>query len=172
MSRGLPDQFDIWRLVAGRRCFSGSLRLAELVRLRESLAQPDGEVEYSLEFDVDELEQAYAELLVQGGLPLLCQRTLETYRQPVSIRMRLGLIRREEQEAALPPGYEPFLVPADGMVSLAELIEDELILALPLVPVRTGSGGTADEGSEEPEQAPGDETRPNPFAVLKGLRLQ
>ncbi len=169
MSRGLPDQIDIWRLVAGRRCFSGSLPLAELTRLRESLASEAGVVEYTLDFDVDELEQPYAELVVQGELPLVCQRTLEAYRQPISIRMRLGLIRREEQETALPPGYEPCLVPPDGLVSLAELIEDELILALPLVPVRSESSENAVAAESVAEEEAG---KPNPFAVLKGMRLQ
>lgn len=167
MSRDLPDQIDIWRLVAGRRCFSGSLSLVELTRLRDSLAPQDGVVEYALEFDVDELDQPYAELQVQGELPLVCQRTLETYRQPVAIRLRLGLIRREEEEAALLPGYEPFLVPSDGLVSLPELIEDELILALPLVPVRSEG-----EFAAEPQEDAEADDRPNPFAVLKGLRLK
>lgn len=167
MSRGLPDQIDVWRLVAGRRCFSGSLPLVELVRLRDSLAEQSGEVEFALEFDVDDFGQAFAELRVHGELPLLCQRTLEVYRQPVSVQTRLGLIRREEQEVELLPGYEPCLVPPDGMVSLTELIEDELILALPLVPARADSGADAPEAQESR-----DEARPNPFAVLKGLRLQ
>jgi uncharacterized protein len=166
MSRDLPDQIDIWRMVSGRRCFAGELSLSALPRLRSSLAEQDGSVSFELEFDTDEFDQAYAEMRVRGELPLVCQRTLEVYRQPVAVSMRLGLITREEQEAALPPGYEPFLVPADGLVAPADLIEDELILALPLVPARPES--VVAERVDDGEAA----ERPNPFAALKSLRLQ
>lgn len=153
-------------MVTGRRCFTGRLGLQALTRLRDSLAHADGEVGYSLEFDTDGFDQPYVEVRASGELPLVCQRTLEVYLQPVSVSQRLGLIRREEQEAELPPGYEPLLVPADGMVVLADLVEDELILALPLVPARAGGSG-----EEQDRSTPRDE-RPNPFAALKSLKLQ
>lgn len=165
MSRGLPDQVDVWRMVSGRRCFSGHIALADLPRLRDSLAHQDATVAYELAFDIDEFDQAFVELLVQGELPLICQRTLEVYRQPVTVSLRLGLIRREDQEAALPPGYEAYVVPPDGQIALADLIEDELILALPLVPARPDSVTSRDEDDERVERA-------NPFAVLKTMRLQ
>jgi uncharacterized protein len=164
MSRDLPDQIDIWRMVSGRRCFAGQLPLARLPRLRDSLAHADGSIAFELEFDTDEFDQAYVELRVQGDLPLICQRTLDVYRQPVAVGTRLGLITREEQDAGLPPGYEAFLVPADGMVTPADLIEDELILALPLVPARPDS--VVEE--EDVEEA----AKSSPFAALKSLRLQ
>lgn len=165
MSRGLPEQVDVWRMVSGRRCFSGHIPLSELPRLKDSLAHQDGTVAYELEFDIDEFDQAYAELHVQGELPLVCQRTLEVYRQSVAVSLRLGLIRREDEEAALPPGYEAFLVPPDGQVAPTDLIEDELILALPLVPARPDSVVAQDDEDDQAERA-------SPFAVLKTMRLQ
>lgn len=152
-------------MVTGRRCFAGSLTLARLPRLRDSLADMDGSVDFQLEFDTDEFDQAFVEVRAHGDLPLVCQRTLEVYRQPVAISLRLGLIRREEQESALPPGYEAFLVPGDGMVTPADLIEDELILALPLVPARPDSVVAGDDGEAV-------EGKASPFAQLKSLRLQ
>jgi uncharacterized protein len=164
MSRGLPDQVDVWRMVSGRRCFSGQLSLASLPRLRDSLADVGGSVDFELEFGTDEFDQAYVGLRAQGELPLICQRTLEVYRQPVAVSMRLGLIRREQDEAGLLPGYEAFLVPADGMIAPSDLIEDELILALPLVPARP------DSVLEQPE--PEDGSGSHPFAALRSVRLQ
>lgn len=160
-------------MVTGRRCFTGELDLAELTRLRDSLASTNGVVTCGFEFDTDEFEQPYVEVHAQCQLPLVCQRTLEVYRQPVSIGLRLGLIRREDEEAALPPGYEPLLVPADGQVALVDLVEDELILALPLVPARPDSVmvGGVESGETAPDEGQG-EAKEHPFAVLKSLRLQ
>lgn len=171
MSRGLPDQVDVWRMVSGRRIFAGELDLAALPRLCDSLASTEGAITCEIEFGTDEFDQPYVEVRAQGELPLVCQRTLEVYRQPVSVGLRLGLIRREEQEAALPPGYEPLLVPADGQVALSDLVEDELILALPLVPARPDSVLVVH--SSEGEGGAGDEENgDNPFSVLGKLRLQ
>lgn len=169
MSRGLPEQVDVWRLVAGRFCFAGDLALSSLQRLRESLADAEGSVGFEIEFGTDELEQAYVELRIQGELPLVCQRTLEVYRQAVSINQRLGLIRREDEEAALPPGYEALLVPVSGLVAPADLVEDELILALPLVPARPDSVIVGED--VDTEAAPGPQ-RENPFSALKSLKFQ
>jgi hypothetical protein len=43
------------------------------------------------------------------------------------------LIRDEDEESALPPEYEPLLVPEDGQLRPADLVEDELVLAVPVV---------------------------------------
>src|SRR3546814_6213591 len=89
---------------------------------------------------------------------------------PVEIVQRLGLIVAggddEVEEAALPEGYEALQLPADGMLRPAELVEDELILAIPVVPVKPGSEAVE---RDWPVQAD-EEMRANPFAALKGLK--
>lgn len=156
-------------MVAARRGVEGRLPLSALTRLRDSLVDTDGEVQFSIEFGQDALKVPYAELRIDTELPLECQRSLERFLLPVRIEQRLGLIRNESEEAALPPGYEPLLMPEDGMLRPAELVEDELILAVPVVPVRPDSDVVerdwpADEaGAVEPE-------RPNPFAALAALK--
>ena len=150
-------------MVQARRSFQGKLPIASFGRLRASLAEAAGEADYDLEFGKDELGVAYLAVRVEADLPLTCQRTLEVYRQPVRIDQRLGLIGDESEEAALPPGYEPLLI-ADGQVNLADVIEDELILALPVVPLKPGAP------LEWHEEAPPDEDEPNPFAALAKLK--
>ncbi|MDQ9352131.1 hypothetical protein, partial [Escherichia coli] len=80
---------------------------------------------YSLQFDQDDLlKVAYVELSIDVALPLECQRSLQRFLYPVQIRQRLGLIRDEADEAALPPDYEALLVPDDGMLRAVDLVED------------------------------------------------
>jgi uncharacterized protein len=134
-------------------------------RLRESLAAFDGEARYAVEFGRDALGVAYLALRVEAGLPLLCQRTLETFVHRVSIDQRLGLIADESEEAALPPGYEPLLV-AGGGVSIADVIEDELILALPVVPLKPGAPLEWRDPSDKESAAP----PASPFAALGSLK--
>jgi len=169
MSVDLPAELDVWRAVAGRRRFSGTLRLSALTRLRSMLGAGhdcDGLVEYLVSFDRDPLAGDCVELSVQAVLPLQCQRTLENFALPVKFVQRLGLIRDEEQEQGLPGGFEPVLVPESGLVAVADLIEDELILAVPAIPVKPG--GEAVEASFGPNQE--ERAQASPFAALSALK--
>lgn len=153
-------------MVAARRRVEGRLPLAALTRLADSLVDTRGEVVFSLQFDTDTFKVPYVELQAETALPLLCQRSLKRFELPVRIEQRLGLIRDEADEAALPPDYEPMLVPEDGMVRAVELVEDELILAVPVVPVSPGT-----EAMEQDWPAPEEEVeRVNPFAALAALK--
>lgn len=170
MSASLPAVLDAWRMVAARRCFEGTLPLSALPRLLGSLADREGDCRYALEFGRDALQVNFLELRLEAKLPLICQRSLERFELPVRIVQRLGLIADEAQEAALPPGYEAVLVDADGMLHPAELIEDELILAVPVVPVGPGSVTVEREwpAAEKTEDA----APPHPFAALAALKTQ
>ncbi|GAB3346009.1 YceD family protein [Marilutibacter aestuarii] len=158
---------DAWRMVTARRGVAGRLPLSSLRRLADSLVDTDGEdVVYSLDFDRDALQVPYVELRVDAQLPLLCQRSLQRFLFPVKIVQRLGLIRNESDEAALPEDYEPLLVPDDGMLQGAGLVEDELILAVPVVPTMPGTEAMErDWPAEEAELE-----RANPFAALSALK--
>ncbi len=166
MSAEVPEMLDAWRMVAARRGFEGRQPLSSLLRLREALFDDEGEVTFALDFDRDALQVPYVELRIEAALPLQCQRTLQRFLLPVSMVQRLGLIRDEADEAALPPGYEALLVAEDGMLHPLELVEDELILAVPLVPVKPGSETVE---RDWPVQAD-EETRANPFSALAALK--
>ncbi|MDI9239368.1 YceD family protein [Lysobacter sp. LF1] len=168
MSADLPEILDAWRMVAARRGVEGRVPLSSLTRLRDSLADTEGDVRFAIEFDHDSLRVPYVELRIDAELPLICQRSLQRFLLPVNIVQRLGLIRHEADEAALPPGYEPLLMPEDGQLRTVELVEDELILAVPVVPIMPGTEAVerdwpAAEQAKEPERA-------NPFAALSALK--
>lgn len=166
MSAEVPEVLDAWRMVAARRGLEGKLPLSSMERLRGSLADTEGEARFELQFDCDPLKVPYAELRIDAELPLQCQRSLQRFLFPVQLVQRLGLIRDEADEAALPEGYEPLLVAEDGLIHPAELVEDELILALPTVPVMPGTEAIEQEwGAEEEEMR-----RASPFAALARLK--
>ena len=158
-------------MVSARREFSGRLPLSALPRLREALVDAEGDVAFTLSFERDALQVPYVELGIDARLPLLCQRTLQRFEFPVSLVQRLGLLRAgddegEAAEAALPPGYEALVVADDGAVRPADLVEDELILAVPVVPVSPGS-----ESVERDFPVADDEkAQASPFAALAALK--
>lgn len=166
MSAALPDRVNVARQVLARRIYEGALPLAAMPRLRGSLAATDGDARYSVEFGKDGIGIAWLALRVEADLPLVCQRTLEIFVYPVSIDQRLGVIANEAEEAGLPPDYEPLLV-ASGELAIADVIEDELILALPVVPLKPGAPL---EWNDRPVEESVDEVPSSPFAVLGTLK--
>jgi uncharacterized protein len=167
MSPLLPETVDAWRMVAAGRSFHGSLPLARMTRLAPSLAGTDGSAAYDLQFARDALGCAQLAVHVEAPLQLICQRSLAPFTLPVVVDARLGLIEHERDEAALPPDCEPLLLDA-GMLNPASVIEDELLLALPLVPVNPDSEPVEIVDAEAAAAASGHKA--NPFAVLGELK--
>ncbi|PNS08270.1 hypothetical protein Lysil_2446 [Lysobacter silvestris] len=153
-------------MVSAQRLFEGRLELAELPRLAGLLADRKGEIAYRISFDRDAMQIAYATLEIEAALPLECQRSLESFELPVRIDQRIAFIRDEAEEAALPEGYEAWLVDASDVISPRDLIEDELILVVPAIPVKPGTEAMAAEWSPDEKEV----AAANPFAALAALR--
>jgi uncharacterized protein len=158
---------DVWRMVAARRGFEGRLPLSGLERVRGLLFDTEGEVRFALQFDSDPLfKLPYVELRIDAELPLECQRSLQRFLFPVHMVQRLGLIRDEADEAALPAEYEALLVPEDGMLRALDLVEDELVLAVPAVPMNPESDAVEREWPIPEEEL----AKASPFAALGSLK--
>jgi uncharacterized protein len=164
MSATLPAVLDVWRMVSARRYFEGTLPLSAFTRLKDSLVDTEGECRFTLEFGHDDMNQAFVQVHAEASLPLQCQRTLERYLQPVTVDQRLGLITSEAQESALQEGVEPLLVPESAELRAIDLVEDELILALPVVPINPESS------LPEAVWRLDDDDKPHPFAALSALK--
>ena len=169
MSANVPESLDAWRMVSARKRLDGQVSLAQLTRLQGLLVDFEGKCDYALEFGRDEtLRVSYVQLTLETELPLICQRTLQRYLHPISMVQRFGLIRDEADEAALPEGYEALLVAEDGHLKPLDLVEDELVLAVPLVPVSPGSEAIEREWEATTEEV----AKVNPFAALASLKKQ
>lgn len=169
MSANVPELLDAWRMVAARRRFEGQVNLADLTRLQGLVADTEGTCTFALEFGRDEIVRvSYVELTITTELPLICQRSMQRFLLPVHVVQRLGLVRDEAEEAALPEEYEALLVPEDGELRPLDVVEDELVLAVPVVPL------SPDGEAVDRDWAPTEEetSKANPFAALAALKKQ
>ena len=169
MSAGLPESIDVWRAAGAGRVYEGQVELTRLTRLLPSLTDGAGSCDFRIEFSRDAGSQASARVIAAAELPLLCQRSLERFLYPVAIDQILGLIRDEADEAGLLPEVEPVLVADNGMMRLLDLLEDELILALPVLPARPGTQPVEHDAGAEDVELEGDPL-PHPFAVLANFK--
>ncbi len=134
MSRDYPDWIHPRKAAQARREFAGTMPLARMERLQDVLDDPgDAEIAFHVVFGLDEHGQVRAEVHVSGTVPLLCQRSLRAYGHEIDSRSVLGLVTDEQAADALPEDYEPLLV-EDARISLEDLVCEEILLGLPLVP--------------------------------------
>ncbi len=163
----LPQQIDPFRLAETGRSLAGPLPLAGLDRLAPLLAADGGEVEVELSFARAPQGGHVAEGTVRGRLRLVCQRCLQPVTVEVDIPVRLAFVHHEAEMAGLGPEYEPCLVGEDAL-RLADMVEDELLLALPQVPMHPPEACPAARVAA-PETEPEPE-REHPFAALAQLK--
>jgi uncharacterized protein len=108
-------------------------------------------------------------LKAQSSVWLTCQRCLQPFEQPLDVDCRLRFVRDEAQAEALDAESEDDVLALPRWLDARELIEDELLLALPLVPRHERCPQTLPMSVElTSDEAKFD--RPNPFAVLKSLK--
>lgn len=169
MSGALPPSLDLARAARQTYGLEGRLPVKSLPRLAAALASDAGEVQVALEAGVDLARRVTVTGSIDAELELQCQRCLEPVKLAVHAEPNLAWVKSDEQLAALPEEYEP-LLSADGDVDLKELVADELLLALPLVPRHEGD--TACGGFTAPAERPAEsgEARKNPFAELAKLK--
>jgi uncharacterized protein len=167
MSSTLPDLLDPWRAVDSRSVFAGRLPLTSLPRLRALLLDSAGDVSFRLAFSRDEEHRAVLYCEVSAALKLRCQRCLEALEHQVGSSMALALVSGTDEERQLPERYEP-LPASETPIRPRDLIEDELLLGLPQIPMHDPDVCTAmDPDAEEARTQSG---KANPFAVLAELK--
>jgi uncharacterized protein len=172
MSKRFPDRLDPWRFADLNKKVSGKLPVGVFSRLRDCLYGDAGEVFFDLSFSRDEQRHARLDGDIRTELTLECQRCLKGLSFPVERRFSVAFVQGLKQAERLPENLDPCLV-EEGLVDFRELIEDELLLVLPQVPMHDKEVCQIPQeyASEEVDPELGSDEPVNPFAVLSRLKL-
>jgi uncharacterized protein len=139
----------------------GVWALSDFPRLRDMLATDAGEVTYIVEGVHDARGMPALRVRVRGTLPLRCQRCLEV--MPFEVRTDEVLVLAETQaeiDAEPVDAHAPDRLLASDEMALRDVVEDELILALPYAPRHEGCAARPKAGVDE---------KISPFASLRGM---
>ena len=173
MSREFPDLVAPCQAADGRRTFQGTMPLKRMQRLAPLLAPAEWpDARFSAAFGYDRQGMLTVDLHVEAELPLVCQRSLEIYREPVVRHSMLAVTQGVAEQDLVPEHYEPVLA-EQGRLALLDLVEDELLLALPQVPRKPEAEPGAAQRSDYQEVAgggsDGEERTHRPFEGLADL---
>lgn len=166
----LPERIAHDQLLAAGGRLTGTVPLGSLARLASLLPQIQAEgrfVKADLKLEQDQQGWTRLQGRLEAGLDLICERCQANMPWPLEVPVDVYLVRSESERERLADDAD-FIVTGES-IALHELVEDELILALPLVakhPQGTECGNRALQG---PVAESG--VRDNPFAILEKLKV-
>lgn len=144
------------------RHLQGTVPVAALTRLADSLFDVDGELAYELTGGSDVQQRPRVQLGLAGSVNLKCQRCLGSFAYAVTVQTNLLVLTG--QAGGETADFEDLDgIPADANTDIWNLVEDEVLLAIPLSPRH------AEGQCSQAVKAATDRT-PSPFAVLARLK--
>ncbi|NIC43212.1 DUF177 domain-containing protein [Aquabacterium sp. A08] len=184
-SSALPTQIDLKALARQGQPLAGVLPLSALARLAADAPALPGAAPADVQWQAraEFRERAPGEaaergaggpplwlhLVLDAAVPQTCQRCLQPYAQPVQVDRWFRFVADEAAAEAQDDDCEEDLLVFEPRFNLLDLIEDELLMDLPLVPMHETcptavpmSAGALDEAGDAP--------RPHPFAALAALK--
>jgi len=163
----LPETIDPMRLAKTGKELSGTYDLRQFDRVNASLEDgSDTQVLFKLEFSRDNQNRLFSVVGdLQTTLPLVCQRCMQPMQHQLSGTFKMAIVRDEAEAENLPAEFEPY-IDTGVPVKLQDFIEDELLLAMPLVSLHKEQECLAADKFKHVETA-----KENSFAELKNLKL-
>jgi uncharacterized protein len=164
-ARPFIDSLDFAR---NGREISGEVQVAELPRLLDMLENPQGILSYTVQGGVDKMGSHFLDIGVLGRCQLRCQRCLNGLDYLLRLDTRLllrdqaSLDALDDIEGGEEAEFDSIL--ADAHLNVLELLEEEILLSLPIAPKHElGACQVADgENTQRIDK--------NPFAVLAELK--
>lgn len=166
----LPGTLDIRKAASRGAIVQGTSKPLELPRFRDLLAADEGLVEAVFTFSRDEEGRYLAQVVTDSEVTVTCQRCLQPMPVQLHTDSTLAVVWTDEQARHLPASLEPVIATGEEC-SLRELVEDELILALPPFSYheQADCNTVLADMNAQPE-ADGPATKSNPFDVLAQLK--
>jgi uncharacterized protein len=166
MAAGLPDLVDCARLAEEAVALRRDYALGELPRLKDLLAEPRGTLSATFAFAKLASGRPGARVSIEASPQLVCQRCMHGFGLRATGASEIEFATSEDTESE-----REFFRMENGRVSLRELAEEELLLALPIAP----ACNSPQSCGRAPSYATGDETTGatgdmrRPFSALQDL---
>ena len=160
-------------MVGARSRAQGTVSAEKMPRLNEAVEDTKGPAKAAIKCFKDEHGRYLVRVIVDMVATMRCQRCLGACEVTLNADTVLACVWDDASAGELPSDYDP-LVTGD-MTDLYEMVEDELLLAVPAVAMhntadcRAGVASDAREHGAEIEEDGAVTAKANPFAVLGEL---
>jgi uncharacterized protein len=139
----LPLDIDPIALAIKGADLAGTYELKHFPRLKPVLKNEDLKAEFTLRFQKDETGLLTITGTILVGIDLTCERCNEIVHLDLELHPRLAPIVSESKAQDLPEDYDPIITNGE-FVRLSELVEDEILLSIPMIPKHEWGGCPVD----------------------------
>lgn len=144
MRERIPQRIDYHRYTEQGVILDGVMSLAEsdkdFLRLNDAIIENTGDISYHLEFDTDILGNRFVTGHIDAHVVLQCQRCMDNYKLDLNCNISIAFVQNDfEQKQAETSNYDIYWIEKKELFDPRVLIEDELLLALPQIPMHPES---------------------------------
>lgn len=136
--------------------------------------QPDSAVNWQARAELRAGSGAESDIWLQlqatTSIPLTCQRCMGAVETPIEVEQWYRFVASEDIAMAEDDQSEEDLLVMAPQFDLLAVLEDELLMALPLVPMHEQCPVAPALSAGDIEDVPESAEKPNPFAVLAQLK--
>lgn len=167
----LPLTIDPYKDAQRRIDYNGYIPGELFTRLSEAVGEVKSDAQVTLSVYVDPQRLTVIKGTATIDVALGCQRCGEDFTQNLDCELLFSPVKNMDQAGDLPEIYEPIETDSFGEVNLLDMIEDEFLLSLPLVPMHQLEHCEVSEDEQVFGELPEElASKPNPFAILAKLK--
>jgi len=155
---------DPARLARDRSRISGKLPVEQMPRLADLLFSGEGVVSYAVQGDTSAKGQPLLHIRLTGDLAVCCQRCLGRLPLHLDVQRDLVVVTAEELGPLDDEDDDTDAITSTGSLDLHDLLEQEIVLSVPIAPRHAENVCGARSGAAK------DEASPSPFSALEKLR--
>jgi len=164
IKKSLPDQLKLFKFAKKEISLSGLYQISDFPKISEIASNKKENVRVDLSFYLKNNKTPCVEGIIKLDIVLACQRCLDDLPISLKVDFNLAFVRHDQTFEELDSNYEIYVIEKEELAT-HDLISDEILLSIPMVP-------THDYGciKEINEHEIVEAKSKNPFAILKKLK--
>ena len=166
LNKSLPDQLKLFNFAKKEISLSGLYQISDFPRITEIASNKKDNVRVELSFYLKNNKTPCVEGIIELDIVLTCQRCLDNLSIALKVNFNLAFVRNDQQSEELDSHYEIYVIEEEEELATFDLISDEILLSIPMVPTHDD-----DCIKEINEQEIVEGKSENPFAILKKIKI-
>ena len=165
LNKSLPDQLKLFNFAKKEISLSGLYQISDFHKINEIASNKRDSLRVRLSFYLKNNKIPCVDGIIELDIVLACQRCLDDLSIALKVNFNLAFVRHDQQSEELDSHYEIYVIEEEELATL-DLISDEILLSIPMVPTHD-----YDCIKEINEQEIVEEKSENPFAILKEIKI-
>ena len=165
LNKSLPDQLKLFNFAKKEISLSGLYQISDFPRISEITSNKKDNIKVDLSFYLKNSKTPCVDGIIELDIVLSCQRCLDDLSIALKVNFNLAFVKHDQQSEELDSHYEIYVFEKEELATI-DLISDEILLSIPMVPTHD-----YDCIKDINEQEIVEEKSENPFAILKKIKI-